>query len=58
MATKAFIPKITVHDKVYAYAAALVGATRKSPDLKLGASPLTTIALIRAAHHMPLIGGS
>jgi MoxR-like ATPase len=54
---KALIPKITVGDKIYQYAAQIIAATRKCPDLKLGASPRATIALIRASQTMALIDG-
>jgi len=57
MQVRALIPTIQVSDKVYHYAATLIGSTRKSPDLKLGASPRATLALIRAAQSLAMMDG-
>jgi MoxR-like ATPase len=40
---------ITAGDAVYDYVASLVASTRDEPDLRLGASPRASVALIRAA---------
>ena len=54
---RAIIPEIRVSDKMYHYVASLIEKTRMSPDLKLGASPRATIALVRAAQATALFEG-
>jgi MoxR-like ATPase len=56
-AVRELVPTIKVADNVYTYAQKLVGATRASKELRLGASPRATIALIRAAQAMALMEG-
>jgi MoxR-like ATPase len=51
------VHRVKVADPVYQYAVKLVGSTRKSKDLKLGASPRATIALLRASQAMALMEG-
>lgn len=46
-----------VSEPVLDYALALVTATRKHPDLELGASPRASIGLVRCAQARALIGG-
>jgi MoxR-like ATPase len=46
-----------VSTAVLDYALALVSATRKHPDLELGASPRASIGLVRCAQARALIGG-
>lgn len=54
---KALVPKVEVADSVVHYAATLVSKTRTSPEIKLGASPRATIALVRCAQAMALMEG-
>ncbi|HUP57925.1 MAG TPA: MoxR family ATPase [Bdellovibrionota bacterium] len=51
------VPKVKIADPVYQYAVKLVASTRKSKDLKLGASPRATAALMRAAQAAALMEG-
>jgi MoxR-like ATPase len=51
------VHRVKVSDPVYQYTVKLVASTRKSKDLKLGASPRATIALLRAAQAMALMEG-
>jgi MoxR-like ATPase len=50
------VPKVTVTEDVQAYIAEIVQATRKHPELELGASPRGSIALMKAAQAVALIG--
>ena len=43
------VRQVHVSEEVYRYAIAIVDATRRHPDLRLGASPRATLHLIRAA---------
>ncbi len=43
------VRRVHVSDEVRRYAVAIVGATRQSPDLRLGGSPRATLHLVRAA---------
>ena len=43
------VRRVHVSDEVRRYAVAVVGATRQSPDLRLGGSPRATLHLVRAA---------
>lgn len=54
---KALVPKVEISDQVVQYAATLVSKTRSSSEIKLGASPRATIALIRCAQAMALMEG-
>ncbi len=54
---RALIPRVSVSDPVYQYAASLVAATRRSKELRLGASPRATLALVRAAKALALVEG-
>lgn len=54
---KSLLPQVTVSDSVYKYALAIIGKTRNNKDLKLGASPRASAALIKAAQAMALIEG-
>jgi MoxR-like ATPase len=51
------VPQIKVEDSVHGYAMDLVEKTRHHPELRLGASPRATLALIRAAQALSLIQG-
>ncbi len=48
---------VRVAEEVEAYLVALVRATRTHPDLQLGASPRSTVALYRAAQATALLAG-
>jgi MoxR-like ATPase len=43
------VRRVHVSEEVRRYAVAVVGATRQSPDLRLGGSPRATLHLVRAA---------
>ncbi|WP_245966639.1 AAA family ATPase [Sphaerisporangium album] len=43
-----FAARIHVADSIYDYVVAVVGATRRSPEVRLGASPRASLALLRA----------
>jgi MoxR-like ATPase len=43
------VRRVHVSEEVRRYAVAIVGATRQSPDLRLGGSPRATLHLVRAA---------
>jgi len=51
------VPSVTVSDVVYQYVMQIIEGTRKCRDLRLGASPRATIALVRAAQAMALMEG-
>jgi MoxR-like ATPase len=51
------VSRVNVTDKIYAYAMAVVSATRRHPDILLGASPRATLALIRGAQALALMEG-
>ncbi len=51
------IPQIKVSDEVYRYVIELIERTRAHSEIRLGASPRATLALIRAAQAMALIDG-
>jgi MoxR-like ATPase len=57
MEIRKLIPQITVSDQIYEYAMALVSKTRESKDIKVGASPRATIALIRASQTLAFFEG-
>ncbi|GII83209.1 hypothetical protein Ssi03_11990 [Sphaerisporangium siamense] len=44
-----FAARIHVADSIYDYVVAVVGATRHSPEVRLGASPRASLALVRAS---------
>ncbi len=48
---------IRVSDEVEQYLVALVRATRSHPDLRMGASPRSSVALYRAAQGWALLAG-
>ncbi len=54
---RALVPNIRVSDEVLHYVTKIVNATRMSNDLRLGASPRATIALVRAAQALALFDG-
>lgn len=56
-AVREAVRAVKVSDTIYLYAQKLVEATRRSKEVKLGASPRATIALIRAAQAMAMIDG-
>jgi MoxR-like ATPase len=56
-AVRAEVAAVTVSDAVLEYIAAIVAATRQSPDLSLGASPRGSIALLRGAKAMAAMQG-
>ncbi|SMC31356.1 MoxR-like ATPase [Oscillospiraceae bacterium] len=49
--------KIRVDDKVYEYACDIVEATRKSPDIRVGASPRALLSYVAAAKALALLRG-
>ena len=54
---RSLVPDIQVHDSIYQYAMNIITATRTHTDLKLGASPRATLALIRASQATALMEG-
>jgi MoxR-like ATPase len=54
---RAVVRSTHVSDAVLGYALALTGATRRHPDLELGASPRASITLVRCAQARALIEG-
>lgn len=56
-AIRAAVPQIKVSDEVHQYVLNLIEKTRNHPDLRLGASPRATLALVRASQAMALIEG-
>ncbi len=57
LALRSLVPKVDVSDEVLNYVTTLVNTTRMSNDLRLGASPRATIALVRAAQALALFDG-
>ncbi|HEX4925849.1 MAG TPA: MoxR family ATPase [Bdellovibrionales bacterium] len=51
------VREVNVSDQVYDYAARIIAKTRAHADLKLGASPRATIALVRCAQASALFDG-
>jgi MoxR-like ATPase len=51
------VRRVRVADEVESYAVALVRATRSHPDLTLGASPRSTVALYRVAQAAAVLDG-
>jgi MoxR-like ATPase len=51
------VRRVHVADELRRYAVALVGATRTSPELRLGASPRATLHLLRAARAAAALDG-
>lgn len=51
------VSKIRVSDLVYQYAARIIQKTRNSREIKVGASPRATIALIKASQALALLDG-
>jgi MoxR-like ATPase len=51
------VRQVHVADELRRYAVALVGATRTSPELRLGASPRATLHLLRAARAAAALDG-
>lgn len=54
---RAVVRSTHVSDSVLGYALALTGATRRHPDIELGASPRASITLVRCAQARALIEG-
>ncbi|MEQ1875330.1 MAG: MoxR family ATPase [Bdellovibrionia bacterium] len=54
---KTQVPQVRVNDQIYEYAAKIISRTRMYPEVKLGASPRATIALIRCAQASALFDG-
>ncbi len=54
---RGLVPQIKVSDEVYRYVIELIERTRSHPEIRLGASPRATLALVRAAQAMALIEG-
>ncbi|WP_262843113.1 AAA family ATPase [Sphaerisporangium corydalis] len=52
-----FVTRIHVADSIYDYVVALVSATRRSPEVRLGASPRASLALLRASRVMAAAAG-
>lgn len=57
LALRALVPKVNVSPEVLNYVTAIVNATRMSNDLRLGASPRATLALVRASQALALFDG-
>jgi MoxR-like ATPase len=51
------VANVHVAPPVQEYAVAIAGATRRSPDLRLGASPRATLHLVRAAKALAAMSG-
>jgi len=51
------VEDVTVTDAVVDYLVALVAATRRAPNVRVGASPRATLALLRAARARALLAG-
>ncbi len=51
------VPEVTIDYNLYKYIISLVGATRKSPYLALGAGPRASIALMRLSQAYAFING-
>lgn len=49
--------EVFVHDSIYDYIVELVEETRRNPLFDMGASPRATIALLRIARAMSILGG-
>jgi MoxR-like ATPase len=54
---RAFASRVRVSDDVHGYVVALVRASRKHADLRLGASPRASVALYRASQALALLDG-
>jgi MoxR-like ATPase len=54
---RAAVPEIHVSDEVYEYIMSIISKTRASKEIRIGASPRSTIALTRAAQAMAMIEG-
>ncbi len=57
LAAQAAVREIFVHEKVREYMVRIVHATRRSPDLAMGASPRATLALYRTSQALAAIEG-
>lgn len=51
------VPEIHIADEVYEYIMAIIGKTRTTKEIRVGASPRAAIALARAAQAMALLEG-
>ena len=51
------VPEVLVKENVQKYIVQIIGKTREHPDLKLGASPRATLALVRGAQTKALMDG-
>ncbi len=49
--------KVHVDDKVYDYAVSIIEATRKDPDIRVGASPRALLSYVAAAKALALLRG-
>jgi MoxR-like ATPase len=54
---QASVQRVTLSDAVYQYAMRLISKTRANKDLKLGASPRASFALVRAAQAIAMTEG-
>ncbi|MDP2391030.1 MAG: ATPase, partial [Acidobacteriota bacterium] len=52
-----FLPPLTISDELLRYAVDLCGATRRMPELHVGASPRATLMLLRCAQVLALTDG-
>ncbi|RJL34614.1 MoxR family ATPase [Bailinhaonella thermotolerans] len=52
-----FATRVHVADPMYDYVVAVVAGTRRSPDVRLGASPRASVALLRAARVRAVAAG-
>lgn len=51
------IPKVTVTDEIYDYIGSIISKTRAEPEVRVGASPRSALALTRAAQAAALFDG-
>ena len=49
--------KVHVDDKIYDYAVSIIEATRKDPDIRVGASPRALLSYVAAAKALALLRG-
>lgn len=52
-----FVQSVRMADDLFAYVVAITEATRKHPEVKLGASPRASMSLLRASQGLALIRG-
>lgn len=57
LAIRALVSEVTVKENIQRYIVQIIGKTREHSDLKLGASPRATLALIKGAQTKALMDG-